>query len=530
MHALMMRAGRRASTVLVLGALACGASPRPADVVVFASGTDLESGNPLVTIHPLSRQVQRFALFTTLARYDSLLEPVPYLARAWSWSRDRRELTFSLDTTVSWHDGHATTANDVAFTLRMARNPKTGYIRAGDLAAIDTLIVRDGATITLRFSASQADFPLVLCELPIAPRHLLESVKPEDMRRAAFNLAPTGNGPFRFIERVAGQRWVFERNESFPDALGGPPKVKRLVIAVVDEPTTKFAGLASGDLDFAGISPTMAALASRDPTIRVEQYPILFSTALVLNVHRPPFDDVRVRRAIDLALDRDRIVNAALAGYGRPAGGPVVPESPLVLRREPVHDGKKADSLLDAAGWMRTADGERARGGKPFEVELLTVGAGDHALEQLIQADLAARGIRLAIRDVEFGAFISRARQRPVQFDMLVTGFSGDVSLAWLRAMYETRQRGSAIDYADFHSPVLDSLFAAARVAPASEAAAIWQRIQKVLVDEMPAVWVYHSRGVQGVSRRMQNVRMDLRGELASLTSWFASPATSAAR
>ena len=110
------------------------------------------------------------------------------------------------------------------------------------------------------------------------------------MRRAAFNLAPVGNGPFRFVERQPGQRWIFERNDSFPETLGGPPQVDRLVVAVVDEPTTKFAGLVSGELDVAGIPPTMASLVERDASLAVYSYPVLFSTALVFNPARPPLE------------------------------------------------------------------------------------------------------------------------------------------------------------------------------------------------------------------------------------------------
>jgi len=377
---------------LAVAALACAASPRPADVVVFASGTDLESGNPLVTIHPLSKQVQRFVLFTTLARYDSALVPEPYAARSWSFSADRRELTFHLLNGVRWHDGRPTTARDVAFTLLAARDPRTGYARAGDLAALDTVLAPDDSTAVLRFAAALTGFPTVLCELPVLPEHLLRDVPRPDMRRAAFNLAPLGNGPFKFVERVAGQRWVFTRNDSFPVALGGPPHVAQIVIAVVDEPTTKFAGLASGDLDFAGIAPTMAALAQRDPTIRVQDYPVLQETGLLFNTHRAPFDDLRVRRAIDLSVDRGRIVTAALAGYARAAGGPVAPESPFALAGDGARNLRSADSLLDAAGWRRAVGGARERDGKPLSIELLTVGSGDQAVEQLVQADLAERG------------------------------------------------------------------------------------------------------------------------------------------
>ncbi len=507
-----------------MGPMACSARPRPADVVVYASGTDLESGNPLVTIHPLSRQVQRFALFTTLARYDSALAPEPYAAKSWSFSADRRDLTFHLVNGLRWHDGAATTSRDVAFTLLAARDPRTGYARAGDLAALDTVLAPDDSTAVLRFAAPLPVFPLVLCELPILPEHLLRDVPRSDMRRAPFNLAPVGNGPFKFVERVAGQRWVFARNNDFPAALGGPPRIAQLVIAVVDEPTTKFAGLASGDLDFAGIAPTMAALAQRDPTVRVLDYPILQETGLLFNTHRAPFDDVRVRRAFNLSLDRERIVKAALAGYAVAATGPVAPESPYALAANDVRDPRTADSLLDAAGWRRAADGIRARAGKLLTVELLTVGSGDQAVEQLVQADLAERGIRLEIRVVEFGAFLARARAVPKTFDLLLTGIPGDLSLSYLSAMYDSRQRGSALDYADYHTPRLDSLFARARSATTRDATvSAWHDVQTELARDVPAAWIYHSRGLQGIARRMQGVTMDLRGELTTLANWTVS-------
>ncbi|MFI5231855.1 MAG: peptide ABC transporter substrate-binding protein [Gemmatimonadales bacterium] len=506
---------------LLAGSASCAERPRPADVVVYASGTDLESGNPLVTIHPLSRQVQRFALFTTLARYDSALAPEPYAASAWTFSADRRELTFHLVTSLRWHDGAPTTSHDVAFTLLAARDPRTGYARAGDFAALDTVLTPDDSTAVLRFHAAVATFPLVFCELPILPEHLLHAVPRADMRRAPFNLAPVGNGPFRFVERVAGQRWVFARNSDFPKTLGGPPKIAELVIAVVDEPTTKFAGLASGDLDFAGIAPTMAALAERDPTMRIMEYPVLQEVGLIFNTHRVPFDDVRVRRAFDLSLNRERIVKAALAGYAVPASGPVAPESPYALPYADPRDPHAADSLLDAAGWRRGADGARARDGKLLTVELLTVGSGDQAVEQLVQADLAEHGVRVEIRVVEFGAFLARARAVRKTFDLLITTIPGDLSLSYLGAMYDGLQRRSALDYADYHTPRLDSLFARTRVA-STRAAAIdaWHAVQAELARDTPAAWIYHSRGLQGVSRRMRNVRMDLRGELTSLANW----------
>src|SRR5262249_5799415 len=218
--------------------------------------------------------------------------------------------------------------------------------------------------------------------------------------------------------RRPGERWVFRRNDAFPAELGGPARMRGIVVSVVDEPTTKFAGLTSGELDVAGISPAMAPLASRDPSLRVIDYPVLFTTGLVFNVQKPPFDDARVRRAISLSIDRDRIVRAALAGFATPAAGPVPPESPLALAGAPAHDTARADSLFDAAGWRRSASGERTHDGAPLSFDLLTVGSGDNALEQLVQADLGARGVHVNIRQIELGTFLTDARARRKKFDV----------------------------------------------------------------------------------------------------------------
>lgn len=512
---------------VVVGLAACAGITRSPDTVVLASGADLESANPLVTIHPLAQEVQRYMLFVTLARYDSTLDPVPYFARAWRWSPDRRTLTLSLYHGLRWQDGAPTTAQDVVFTLDAAHDPATGYPRYADLADIVHVAALDDTTVTIRYGHAQPRFPSILCELPIVPSHLLSDVPHRDMRRASFNTAPVGNGPFRFVDRRVGQRWVFARNPDFPAALGGPPALERVVIAVIDESTTKFAGLVSGELDMAGISPTMARLAARDRIVRVIDYPVLFSTCIVFNVHKPPFDDPRVRRALAFAINRKRIVTAALAGYATPAFGPVPPDHPYALMTGAHYDPTRADSLLDVAGWTRGADGVRYRNGQPFTMQLLTVGSGNNAVEQLLQADFAAVGVRMEIRQRELASFLAEARAQPRTFDALLTGISGDLSLAYLSSMYDSRLAGGALDYGGYHAPRLDSLLARARQAPSDSAAHLaWDAVQRDLLQQMPAAWVYHSRGVQGLARRLHGVTIDLRGQLATITEWHVESAS----
>ncbi|MEO5815431.1 MAG: ABC transporter substrate-binding protein [Gemmatimonadaceae bacterium] len=487
----------------------------------MASGADLESANPLVTVHPLSRQVQRYALFVTLLRYDSSLAARPYFARRWQWSSDARTLTLTLVSDLRWHDGVATTATDAAFTLLAAKDPATGFARSSELAALDTAIAIDDTTLALRYATPQSRLSPLLAELPIVPSHRLAGVARSTMRTAAYNDSPVGNGPFRFVDRKRGARWTFARNGSFPRSLGGPPLLAGFVVAVVDEATTKFAGLASGELDVAGISPTMASLAERDATLRLLTYPVLFGTALCFNTTRAPFDDGRVRRAVARSIERPRIVDIALAGFGRPASSPIPPDSPLAWAPSAQRDTASADSLLDAAGWRRGPDGRRMRSGRPFVVELLTVGSGDNVAEQLVQSDLAARGITMTVRQTEMGAFLTAARATNKTFDMLMTGIPGDLSFSYVNALFNSTQRGGMLDYTGFHDVALDGMLDRASAAPdGADRVAAWRDVQVALDSLAPATWLYHSRGVQGLSRRVQGVRMDLRGELVTLHDW----------
>jgi peptide/nickel transport system substrate-binding protein len=469
---------RRISWLLfLLFAIACGSTAgRRGATVLFASGADLQSINPLLTVHPLARQVQRYVLLTTLARYDSTLVPRPYLARSWEWSPDHRQLTFHLETAVRWHDGRPTTARDVVWTLNAARDPSTGYPRGGELAALESITASDDSTPVLRFRISQRAFPDLLTDLAILPAHLLDSVPHERLRQAAWNASPIGNGPFRFVSHEPNRRWVFAANPSFPETLGGPPDLQRFIVVVVDEPTTKLAALTSGELDFAGIQPAHAEFVRRDPRLAVLTYPLLWTDGIVFNTRRSPFDRLALRRAVSNAIDRQELVEAYIYGFGTPAAGPVPPAAPGYLP-VPARQASAASNALQ----------------RRIRFELLTVGSGEAALEQMLQARLSNAGFDVTIRQLELSAFLSRVYGPAHDFDAAVLGIPGDLSLGYL-----------------------GPLAALAGVqAPSDPAAA-----QKMFADSMPVAFLYHPRGLQGVNRRVRGVVMDLRGELPTIQQW----------
>jgi peptide/nickel transport system substrate-binding protein len=460
----------RLLSLLILFALdGCGSTAaRRGGTVLYASGADLQSINPLFTVHPLARQVQRYVLLTTLVRYDSLMRIEPYLARRWAWSRDGRRLTLILSAALRWHDGIATTARDAAWTLERARDPATGYPRQSELAALTAAHAADDTTLQLDFAAAPGGIPDLLTDLAILPAHLLDSVPRSRLRQSAWQEHPVGNGPFRFVAHEPNRRWVFERNPQFPASLGGPPLLQRLVIAVVDEPMTKLAALSSGELDVAGIQPAHAGFVRRDPQLAVMDYPSLAARA-------------RVARS----LDRAALVAGFAYGFGTPADGPVPP---------------------GVTGWDSLAGASHGAGGplalspgapEPLRFELLTVGSGEAALEQMVQAQLARTGIAVTIRQLELSAFLDRVYGQGHDFQAALLGTPGDLGLGYLRPL-------AALSGLD----------------PPTGRAALFRFFR----DSLPATFLYHSRGLQGINRRIRGVVFGLRGELATVSQWSVTP------
>jgi peptide/nickel transport system substrate-binding protein len=190
-----------------------------------------------------------------------------------------------------------------------------------------------------------------------------------------------------------------------------------------------------------------------------------------------------VRLAAALALDRREIVEGYLYGFGTVADGPVPPGVPGYVAVRPLpFDPDSARRLL---------------GGRRIAFELLAVGSGEAPLEQMIQARLAAVGFDVAIRQLENTAFLDRVNPRRRDFQGAVTGTAGDLGLGYLMNL---------ADQAGMRVPP-DPLLA-----------------QRMFRDSLPVAFLYHARGLQGMSRRVQGVRMDLRGELPTVTAWRTAP------
>jgi peptide/nickel transport system substrate-binding protein len=413
-----------------------------------------------------------------------------------------------------------TTADDVAWTLEMAKQPAAAYPRARDVSGIAAIRSLDSLTVLVTFERPVPAFPDVLTDLPILPAHQFGTIPPDSIRSHRFNRNPVGNGPFEFVEYRPNERWVFERSALFPEELGRP-EIERFVVVVVDEPATKLAALTSGELDFAGISPAHASFVRENESLYTIDYPIQFAYALVWNLRRHPFDDVRVRRALTLAIDRQLIIDAYIYGYGALANGPVPPEHPWYAEvTEVPFDVGQASLLLDESGWVLGDDGIRSKASQRLTVDLLTVGSGDLPLEQMVQAQLREVGVEVNIHQHELTSFLAMAQAEDRDFDALVIGIPGDLSLSHVAAMFGGRNPGP-LAYPGYDSDRFDEyLETADRADTEVVRREAWQAALQVLAEDLPTTWLYHARGLLGANCRITNAGVDFRGELAGISRW----------
>jgi peptide/nickel transport system substrate-binding protein len=500
---------------------------------VIGIAADVNDVNPLTLQFTSGRFMQVHLLFMPLVGYDAQLQPVPRVARSWELDEEAGTLTFHLRDDVHWHDGVRTTAHDMQFAYERARDPRTAYPFLANLDPYGDAVVVDSFTWRVRITP-HAEYLAAWHVLPPLPRHLLEAVPPQELARHPFSThAPVGNGPFRFVERLPGQRWVFEANPDFAAELGGRPYLDRVVFRVIPEPTTLLTELLTGGIDFyyqVRAEQTPRISASRDA--RVTSAPGIMWLYLGFNQRRPPFDDPRVRRALTLAIDRQQILDAVLAGYGSVANSTI---SPFRRQHDPsagaelVHDPERARSLLAEAGFTeRGADGVlRGPTGTPFRFTILIPqGYQDrNDAGQMIQADLRRIGIDARLQTVEFNTLVAQITNRRRDFDATIMGFNTGIRPDDV-PIFACRSRDLPFAFLGYCSPETDALLDSVLAMPDLEAARpLWSRYQHRLAGELPMTFLLFPDELHAASTRLRGITPDARGAWVGIERWWLDSA-----
>lgn len=494
--------------------------PVQGGTVVVSRVSDFDAFNQFVSTDYDTGQVLRYMLYTPLVRLDDDMEYEPYLAESMELSDDGLTLTFQLRQGATWHDGAPVTADDVVWSMEMYMNPDLAYANSQYFQFVDRVEKVGDRTVVVHFTAPHSDALSDFLEWEPMPRHLLGDVGPGEMRTAAFNRNPVGNGPFRFVSWTANQQVVFEANEDF---FLGRPHLDRVVFRVIPEQTTELAELMTGRVHLIrAVQPSESERLESARGVDLITYPSRAYTFIAWHTEDPLFADTRVRQALTLAIDRQRIVDALLFGYGRVATTDVLPfqwQFDESLAPWPF-DPERARELLAEAGWSDSdGDGIVDRDGQRFSFVLETNQGNDlrEDIIVIVQSNLRAIGVDAQPRLSEWNSMIDRLKRR--EYQAVVTGWSVDFKFDPSETL---GCNGGVYNYPAYCNPAADALVQRALTTlEHDDAFPLWREYQEIIHQDQPYTFLYYLDERLGVSERLHGVTGDARGHLVSIQDWW---------
>ena len=446
-------------------AVACG-PPRPPENAARI-GIALEPPNldPTAGAAAAIDEVVYANVFEGLTRIGERAEVLPALASRWDVSEDRLVYTFHLRTSVRYHDGTAFDAADVKFSLDRARAPDSTNAQKGLFEPIASVEVIDPTTVKITLSRPVSDF---LFNLGLGDAVI---VAPES---AATNASkPIGTGPFAFKRWMKGTRIELVRNDAY---WGTPAKLDKLAFLVIPDPSAAYAALLAGDVDsFPNFpAPELLPQIKGDPRFEIAIGTTEGETILAINNTKPPFDDVRVRRAIAHAINRKALIDGVGEGYGTPIGSHFAPHNKAYVDlsgRYP-YNPTKARSLLAEAGHAS---------GITVSLKLPPVVYARRGGE-IIAAQLKAVGIATKIENIEWAQWLDQVFGRG-DFDLTIVSHTepNDIGI-YARDDY----------YFHYAKPEFKALMSALdRATTEDERTKLLQDAQRMLADDAVNAFLY---------------------------------------
>lgn len=511
-----------------VGLAAAAQEPPPAYGGTLVEGTIGEASSliPMITSDSASSDVQSL-IYNGLLKYDKDLNLVGDLARSWEVSPDGLTITFHLRRGVRWHDGRPYTSADALFTYRFMVDPKTPTPYSGDYLKVAKAEAPDPYTFRVTYKEPFAP-GLASWTLPQLPAHLLEG---KDVRTSPLNRRPVGTGPYRFKQWDPGNKIVLTYN---PDYFEGRPYIDTVVFRLIPDSATLFLELRSGGVDRMGLTALQYRRQTNTPFFRrnFRKYRYLASayTFLGWNLRDPRFRDLRVRRALCYAIDKEEIIKGVLLGLGRVCTGPMKPGTywynPRV-RRYP-YNPAKARRLLAQAGWRDTdGDGILDKDGKPFAFTIITNQGNSYRANAgvIIQHRLAKVGIKVELRTIEWAAFIKEFINKG-RFEATLLGWTITPDPDLYDVWHSSRARPGGLNFTQYKNPELDRLLEAQRrTFDKARRKAIVDRIQEILAEDVPYTFLYVPDALPIVNARFHGIKPAPAGIGYNFIRWYVPKA-----
>ena len=516
---------RRVSTsliaiTLVLGLWAVPASAQPAGTLVVGLVAEPVNLDPPQVTDLNSNRVGRRIVETLVTFPDESTQVVPGLAESWTISKDGLQYTFKLRSGIKFHDGTPLNAEAVKFSIERQINPNHPASKLGKypfanyfFGNVKAVEVLSDERVAFLLSEPRASFLAVLT----APAASIVSPTAVMKWGPDYPSHPVGTGPFRFASWDRGQRVVLEKNPSYWKY---PVRIERVIYRPIVEDQARLTELLTGGLDLiVGVPADFVDQLEKNPKITLLKQVGAHVWYLGMNNQKKPFDDKRVRQALNYAVNKDAIVNDVLKGTGSASKGPVLPGTwgaDGALKAYP-YDPDRARKLLAEAGYPN---------GFTTTLWVPESGSGMQApvaMSTVMQSNLKAVGINVSLQTMEWGAYLAKLRTKEQElFALSWMAGTEDPDMVMYPLLHSSQWTPVGPNRALYKNARFDALLQQARLTTdQAKRAQLYKEAQRILVDDAPWVFVDHEIQIAALTKRVQGFKLhpsfDLRVETISL-------------
>ena len=448
-------------------------------------------------------------IFNSLIKYDENLNYAPDLAESWKISNNQKTITFTLKKNLKWSDGLPLTSEDVLFTWKLITNPTTRTPYGSDYQLVKEASAPDALTFKITYASSYAPALDTWTALHILPKHIL---KDEDINKTFFSRKPTGSSYYKLDEWISGQQVVLKASNN---STSGPPSIEKLISRIIPDTSSQFLELTADNIDLMNINPIQYQRvfpARKDLQQKIALYKELGNgyTYLGFNLKKAPFNDIRVRQALNFAIDKDEVIKGVLLGLGESISSPYKPgtrwNNPN-LSPYP-YKPKKALELLSEAGFIKNKDGLLVKNGKPLKFEIITNQNKQREMTAvLIQRRLQEIGVEVSIRVIEWASFVNRFIKTG-DFDVVVLGWGLSLDPDQFNIWHSSQQGPGQFNFLGYENKKVDKLLELGRkeLNP-QKREKIYHQFSKYLLEDSPIVYLYAGYGLSAVHKRVKGIK-----------------------
>ncbi|MET3290005.1 UNVERIFIED_CONTAM: peptide/nickel transport system substrate-binding protein [Brevibacillus sp. OAP136] len=484
-----------------------GETPKPGGVLKLARAQDVSNLDPIVPGDNMS-------IWTLLLMYDQLVRVSPdgnglepALATEWKVSDDGKTYTFTLRKGVKFHDGSPMTAADVKFSLDRARGKESSW--SWIYTGIDSVEATGDDVVTIK---TKTPYAPLLSSLALFSSSIVSEKAVKDKGKDFLSSNEMGTGPFRLAEWQRGQKVALEKNPDYWQQ--GKPYLDGVELVQVPEDTTRMLQLRAGEIDIASNVPfnSLEELKT-DPNLNVMAVQQSRIDVLTINNTREPFQDVKVRQAINYAIDKDAIIKNVLLGNGEAATSYL----PKMKFFNDQLKGYKYD--LDKAKQLMT-ESSKPNG---FKTSLL-ISSGNETERQIgviVKEQLAAIGIYLDIQLMEPGA--ADEAINAMKYDLASTYFTTDIIDPDELTSFEVVSTGGTNSYhTGYKNPKVDELSDKAREElDESKRKEMYFEIQRLVSEDAPFVFLYYKPATYAVQSYVKGFQVMSTGNYRLEDVWL---------